>query len=141
MSDSEEISSSDDELFTTTGLRALLKAMRSDIDEALESVQRVLKEAHDTESADAPKQHPLAQPAQEFFQLKQATKEELLKILINQWSQQGRFTVGGSSVRIPETAATLLHLPSNQQINWSLVWKALDRLFVRKVDGRCTEIS
>ena len=94
MSDSES-SSSDDELFSTTRpsqqsregdrlvlrttrLRALLKAMCSDIDEALESVQRVLKEAQDAESEDASPQLPLTQPAQEFFQLKQATKEELL---------------------------------------------------------------
>lgn len=132
MSDSEP-SSSDDELFTTTGLRALLKAMRSDIDEALERVQRVLKEA--TESADAPTQPPLTQPAQELLGIQHATKEEALKILVNQWSQQGCFTVGGSSVRIPEAAATLLHLPSNQLIHWSLVWKALDRLFDTRVDG------
>ena len=135
MSDSE-LSSSDDELFSTTRLRALLKAMRSDIDEALESVQRVLKEAKEAENEDAPSQLPLTQPAQEFFQLKQATKEDLLKILVTQWSQEGRLTVSGTSVRIPEVAATLLHLPPNQLIHWSLVWKALDRLFHNRVDGR-----
>lgn len=127
MSDTET-SSSDDE-FTTTRLRALLKAMRSDIDMALKSIAAVLEESIEPE--ETPKQLPLTQEGQELLGVEEATPQEALKILVRIWSQQGRLTVGGTSVKLPEATASLLHLPTEKAIHWSIVWKSLDSLFVK----------
>lgn len=103
---SSEESSSDDEPFSTSRLRGLLKQMHNDITKTIDDLVP-FTQPNKKHSSSLSTQHPLTQSAQEFFQQPTASVKEMMKILIPKWKEEGRIHLSGRSVQLSEEESAL----------------------------------